>query len=366
MPVVENDFAGYGMDPNEVLRHRDVQATFEHYRKGNFKDSPEVYSDSIYCFWSNDYEGGIRYGREVARRYRESHPRPPVFLMEDFEGARGVIKLDTYGGPGTPIPEQVRDAVAAFASYSYARSIPDKVLVSVKGSSFESFFRKIELDVIMNSERTTQVIIASRDDPRGTQYDKRIAYHMLRDEWLENSKNRFVANFAAVGTEPYNKALEDLAQEIVLARRTIGKDYPFSQGNPAKQFPHARYDASDRIKEQARIDRGNDIIAREIPVPHRDNLRRRVDELMAQRDEVLDINQSLIARMERAAGGAALAVGVGVVVAPVAVGAGAPSPAEIRAEREARRIFEHQADFRMGLRADHTPTVPLPPRSLRK
>ena len=235
----------YDFDPADVeamFINHDVIEAFSHFKEGRFNGGPAT----VAAFWSNDYDPveNVSYGKKIASEYRDRANiagSASVHLMSNLEDGITVKKLDDYSTTHTP---KEYFSVSAAASYSYARAASGDVVVSVKGSKPESFFRCIELDVLLNNDKVTNFVIASRDNPAGRRYTKIAAYHELRDQWLESTREKYMAakrkrhapDFAELSEaeqrvvkSEYKAALSDLAHEIALARKTAANlPLPFS------------------------------------------------------------------------------------------------------------------------------------------
>ncbi len=237
--------------PVSVLDHPDVKYVID--CSANFG-----VEGATHVFWANDVDrnadGSIKthHGKEVALAFQAGHPEMGVHLMQNYEGRNGVLDLYEYERK-TDVPKDVIRAVCAFSSISFAKRSSERIITSVKGASIGSYFRTVELPVIMRSSHIEHVHNISREDQEGKTYTKKMAYHVLRDEWLEASKKRFLdteipsETATAAQKEVYNSALRDFAKEIALSKYLIrdGK-------HPYGLEVHARYNHEDRELERAR------------------------------------------------------------------------------------------------------------------
>lgn len=196
----------------------------------------------------------------------------------------------------------IPDLVAAVASNAFAKSAKDIAVISAYGASPKSFFRTVELDVIMSNENVRELTLISRLDPKGKTLPKKEAYHQLRDSWLESSVKRLEASKKKLdvakpteiedATKDYESKLSDMAEEIVIAIRNKQKDYPFSRGNSAIETQENKYTAYDKEQELKRIARGYAII-KEYP-----DLQP-ILKKMLEEPETLPFRLAVIARLEK-------------------------------------------------------------------
>lgn len=215
-----------------IANHDDVQNSYAHHEIGNFKKE----EDTIYAFWANDVErdneGNFieHHGKAVAlafqKRSAEANERP-VVLMGNFEGKNDIPVLDDCEKRRNISPHVI-NSVCALASVSYAKSAQSTIVTSVKGAASNSFFRTNELPVIMNNPNITEVIIVSRDDPVGTYYSKKDAYHILRDEWLKSETKKFkeaTEKFknSEIHPEIYQSAVDKMSAEAILSIKALNK-----------------------------------------------------------------------------------------------------------------------------------------------
>lgn len=214
-----------------LVNHPDIVQAFHHHQENNFSLNNQ---EAIYTFWANDVErdknGKLieHHGKKIALNYQKNHDN--VYLMENFEGEDKVLSLNDYE-KRQDISLPTISAVCALASASYAKSAKGIILTSVKGANINSFFRTNELPLIMNNPNITHIINVSRDDPIGTVCDKKKAYHILRDEWLDSAIQKFKeANINhrnnKVHPEIYETALNNMAAEIVLSQKAFVKKMP--------------------------------------------------------------------------------------------------------------------------------------------
>jgi len=207
----------------------DVQETFALHSKNSF-DAP-----GIRCFWANDGESKdgefTHHGNKTAREWANSHAPEgkKAVLMSDLESHTpgSPRKLDDYEKSQTD--KNVLDAVCAAQSQAYAKSAKDSVLLSVKGAAPASFFRQIELPEILENKAVDKMIIASRDDPKGTEYSKAQGYEALKNQWMDSSVQNYQAAKESkapdqVGqSDKEQEALKRLAKEIVESERNLAK-----------------------------------------------------------------------------------------------------------------------------------------------
>jgi hypothetical protein len=239
-------------------KHQDVQSAYTHYNERHFHTS----EDTVYAFWANDVErdktGKVieHHGRACALKFQaKSHHenKQPVVLMENFEGKNGVEVLNDYE-KRPDISPMVCSAVCAAASASYAKSAQSTILTSVKGAAANSFFRTHELPIVMNNPNITHVIIVSRENPEGSTYSKKQAYHILRDEWSESAKQKFqeaTVKFQdkKIHKVVYQSAVDSLAAEIAISVRGLDMSKP--SVNIDTEYQH--YGTDDIIKELQRV-----------------------------------------------------------------------------------------------------------------
>ncbi len=251
-----------------ILDHPDVIHTIE--------SSKYFKSDgSTHAFWANDVDrnpdGSVKthHGREMALHFQASHPKKNVRLMQNYEGTNGIFVLDEYE-KRKDVPKPIIDAVGAFSSISFAKNSGESVVTSVKGASISSYFRTVELPVIMRCEHISKIHNISREDPEGVTYPKKEAYHVLRDEWLESSKKRFLnveipeKTASEAQKAVYNSALKDFASEIATSRY-LARDgkHPFGLDE------HAKYTKEDKEIERERWKKCQDLVE-ELKVTHPD------------------------------------------------------------------------------------------------
>ncbi len=216
-----------------------------------------------------------------------------------------VLSLDALE-KSAMLSKIIPDLVAAVASNSFAKSAKDIAVISAHGAGPESFFRTVELDVLMSNKNVTEFTLISRFNPKGETLDKKKAYHQLRDSWLESSEKRLTVSKErlieakisgdekeiAVATKDYESKLSDMAKEIVMAKRNSQKDYPFSRGNTDLEILENRYTEEDKAREKRRIARGDKIIEE-----NRD-LEPIVSRMLAD-PEKLPFRLAVIARLEK-------------------------------------------------------------------
>lgn len=144
----------------EVFEHPDVVDIVEKREKFGSKGA-------IHVFWANDIDrnpdGSVkeRHGRKTALEFQSHHPELNIRLLQDYEGKEGIPSLDDYEKK-TNIPKSVINAVCALSSVAFAKHSNNSVVTSVKGASVRSYFRTVELPVIMKSEHIDEVRVISR------------------------------------------------------------------------------------------------------------------------------------------------------------------------------------------------------------
>lgn len=259
-----------GFNPDEIARHPDVQKAYEYYARGVF------HIDGSLVFWTNDLEPDprnprekIHWGKRVAERYCAAS-RGRAHIMGEFEtvggiaGSLGLMSLDKYERRDD-IPPKIKEAVPVAASYSFAKSASGTAIVSAKGAYHYSYFREIEIDALMTNDRVTDICCISRDlPPEGRTYPKHEAYHLLCDEWLQCSYDRCITAKRAFEANPadvdlrdnYNKTLEDLASEVLIARGSLARPYPLDARG-----------TDGRAREEARVRVGEGFV-RDFPALH--------------------------------------------------------------------------------------------------
>ncbi len=264
--------------PVDVLvKHPDVCKAYEYYARGVFKTKGSL------VFWTNDNENDaagklIRWGQVVAERYCETNK--DAHIMGHFEtvggiaGNMGIIKLTDYvkrefeyqkATKGRDLSDHEKDriedtdkALAAAASYSFARSASGTVVVSARGAFSDGFFREIEFNPLMQNPEVTHIRLISRVDPKDRLLPKHEAFHTLRDEWLEYSYNRCRSAkelyesgvggpFAETYATAYNINLKYLATELLIARRSLDNPYPLSVEDVSKAGGRGRGREDGRI-----------------------------------------------------------------------------------------------------------------------
>lgn len=215
----------------EIVEHQDVLQANKHKQVGSFATKSQ---EVIYAFWANDQErsktGELikHHGKEAALNYQTYAKQilgKQVCLMEDFEGKNNVVTLNEYE-KRSDISAEVIIAVCALNSSAYANSANNTIMASVKGASINSFFRTNELPVIMNNPNITKIINVSREDPEGTVYKKKEAYHIMRDEWLEKAIDQYQKINKAyrskeVIKEVYDGAVNNMSAEIILSQNAF-------------------------------------------------------------------------------------------------------------------------------------------------
>jgi hypothetical protein len=251
-----------------ISDHKDVQDAYKHHINGNFTKQQKT----IFAFWANDIERDQEgkfiehHGKATALNFQKqsvNNGTTPVVLMEDFEGEKNVLVLNDYE-KRTDISPFILSAVCASASY--AKSVQDTILTSVKGAAINSFFRTNELPVIMNNPNIKTIINVSRDDPQGKFYSKKEAYHVLRDEWLETTIKEFkeaAEKFKdnKIHEETYQTAVDKMAAEVVLSNKALNKTPLLLNA----QAEYQNYNASDIVEEMKRAKECQELI-RQYPI----------------------------------------------------------------------------------------------------
>lgn len=222
-------------------------------------------------FWSNDFDAETRvhHGKNNALNYSASSERlsgSSAVLLSDIEAASaGKVPSQDAAERNPDLSSEQKRLIAALGSAAFAMSAKGTAICSTKGSAPQSYFRQVELDIIMNNPSITNILTIDRDHPDGKKLlPKMEAYHVMRDEWAEHAINNLTQAHEKLSQAPDNPALKAvrdsalnvLAEEMIMAERMASPDLdtPFMTN---KLLPpdadRVKYNAHDKARETDRI-----------------------------------------------------------------------------------------------------------------
>jgi|GEM_PF-6518747 len=294
-----------------LLNHPISLRILSHYAKGSF-DAPDL----KYGFWANNLQPAIennavvfKDGKQVYRHhghenlsnlhnehkdYQENNigdkddNRGSITLYNAFESLTGFKdskdKIPNLSEVETDpnLSSVEKQFICALQSMVYARSAHDTVITSVQGAGINSFFRTAEIDTIMNNPNITKIQILSENMTEAqkshngigtvtlsSEIDKKKAYHMLRDEWVESAAEKYkqaeqglIKAYETQNVQESHKikataiflsARENLSNECAIAEQKKEQTHPFSRNGFYNKDTSPQYDNDDKIQETKRI-----------------------------------------------------------------------------------------------------------------
>lgn len=225
-------------------------------------------------FWSDDFESSTKthFGNKTASEYNIQEARlskTEALMIKPIEDmSEGQVVLHDEGENALYLSLEDKRKIGALNSAAFAMSAKGTVICSTKGSAPQSYFRKVEFDIIMNNPEVTEILTIDRDHPGGKKLlPKMDAGHIMRDEWVEDA----LTTLSALTTQ-YNElaahalegpiirarrdALSTAAEEMLLAERMSKADFPF-RANQLMSSDSAllKYSYQDHARERARVDK---------------------------------------------------------------------------------------------------------------
>ena len=219
------------------------------------------------AFWANDFDPSteVHHGNRIATNYNSVDDRVlqshEVVTLADIEArSKGkIIALDDVESAEdkSPVDKQL---MCALSSYAFAMSAKDVVLCSTKGAAPASYFRNVELDVVMSNDKVKDMVIANRDYPQGVRMPKREGYHAMRDQWVSsaieqvkdlNDKYKTHSDNPVLKAA-YDKAVDNLAHEMAVAKKMQTR-HPFKAYDALPANDHTRYTDKDIALESNRV-----------------------------------------------------------------------------------------------------------------
>ncbi len=261
-----------------TVSHPDVNKAYQYYVVGaKYHPSNSTHGyDSKYGFWSNDIEYDSNDPSKIKLHgslqaldfYKENDNNIVMthdFIDQDKQNAQSIENLDQYWKQlenGT-IAMDVYVAVANIVSESFARNSIGEVCVSVKGASFDSLFRRTELFTLMENNNVSHFINISRENPKGSKYEKKEAFHVLHNEWLDLRIKNYDLSIKQGDTgEIHETAKNNLAKEIALSQQRL-EERCFVPSVYCVKTPNAsinQYSANDIQKERMRLEKVQDLL----------------------------------------------------------------------------------------------------------
>ncbi|MEY3196648.1 MAG: hypothetical protein RLZZ59_14, partial [Pseudomonadota bacterium] len=234
------------------------------------------------------------------------------------------------------LSSEEKNLICALQSLLYAKAAQGNVVTSVQGANPDSFFRTTEIYSIMNNPKITAIQIMSEDmveaskrpDGIGTRtlgppLDKKIAYHMLRKQWMDSAiekyemaqQNLLDASDAQkpLCTSAFTSAYEALRKEQEIAKYMYNEPSPFSKKGFYDKDLAPEYDAEDRKQETERIVKIQKILDKTAPYimtnlederkVSEDKIQNYVTELnkkeMGDVDKILIVSKTIIESMNK-------------------------------------------------------------------